>query len=172
MIPKHKKGEAWKLLHASAFTLYLNEPSSEKNRKITMSQDWKGAKVTPGSSGAGGGPGGAVGSHNENTTDIQNSHNDNSVRQHVEGDNYKHPVDQGDQFNGAISDSAVGGRENKNILHNDGPASGSEALTSSREAEINEKLARARERLAAKKEKERLDRMEAELKRLELELDD
>lgn len=109
----------------------------------------------------------------------------------VVGDNYNYPVDQGDQFNGTISNSAVGGRTNKNILYNTGTESGkhrgrmvpcqaylrhfeinTDQAASSKEAELIRKLKVARDRLAAKKERERLKQKELELERIEAELQD
>ncbi|KDR67866.1 hypothetical protein GALMADRAFT_257749 [Galerina marginata CBS 339.88] len=142
-----------------------------------MDQDWRGARITSGAGGAGsgggiGGRGGDIGSNN--TSDIlhTNSHNDNSFRQRVNGDNYGGSVDQGDKYNGNISNSAVGGRGNANHIVNnhDGQSGQGGQGLSAHERELNERLAKAREKLAAKREKERLQKLEDELKKLEAEL--
>ncbi|KDR73383.1 hypothetical protein GALMADRAFT_158439 [Galerina marginata CBS 339.88] len=137
-----------------------------------MSSDFRGASVGRGGAGPGGGRGGDIGSYNYSGTNHANSHNDNSLHHRVDGDNYASPVDKGDQYNGTISHSAVGGRGNSNqITNNDSSEQGDQKL-SDREIEAIERLKQARAKVAAKKERERIKRLEDEVKQLERELEE
>jgi len=90
-------------------------------------------------------------------------------------------VDQGDKYNGPISNSNVGGRKNNNTVNNySGSGQGMKAIhyvceilyylgNQATNSDLAERLRKARERLAAKKEKER-QQMEEELRRIQAEL--
>ncbi|KAF8892359.1 hypothetical protein CPB84DRAFT_1340665 [Gymnopilus junonius] len=151
---------------------HLYKNSNHYLRRI-MSQDWRGANVTSGAGGTGAGSrGGDIGSRNRWDSSTRDSNNDSSIHKRIKGNNYEGPVDQGDKFNGPISNSAVGGRGNSNAITNQGNSQQDALRPTSQEAEIDRRLAQMRERLTAKKERERLRQKEEELKRLEAELGD
>jgi len=114
-------------------------------------QDFTGARINAGSGGSGG-RGGDVGSHSSfSSTD--NTHT---------GDKYLGPVDQGDNYHGPISNSAVGGQGNHNEINNGLGACDVQVLRG-RETELTAQLLEVRRRIDAKRARERIAMLEAEL---------